>query len=79
MTVRYSFGGNARNGIDYQTVSDSVTILAGASSVEVEVTPINDSDIEIDEPVYLMLYGWTGAPYIVGKPDSATVTIVDND
>ena len=77
--VRYSLGGHALNGVDYQTLSDSVTIPAGAASVAVTVIPIEDSGVEIDEPVYIMLYGWTEAPYIVGTPDAATITIVDND
>src|SRR2546429_390170 len=79
LTVVYTLGGNAQNGVDYQTLSGSVTIPAGAASAEVTVRPIDDSAVEINEPVYLMLYGWTGAPYIVGSPDAATVTIANND
>jgi len=65
--------------LDYQTISTSATIPAGSASVDVVIRPINDSSPEIDEPVYLMLSGWTEAPYIVGKPDAATVIIADND
>jgi hypothetical protein len=79
LTVKYTLGGNAQNGVDYQTLSGEVTIPAGATSAQVVVRPIEDSSVEIDEPVYLMLFGYTGAPYIVGKPDAATVIIVDND
>lgn len=79
VTIRYTMGEEAKNGIDYQTLSGSVTIPAGAGSVKINVVPINDSLIESDEPVMLMLFGYAGAPYIVGKPDGATLTIVDND
>lgn len=79
LIVRYTLGGNGQNGVDYQRLEESVTVPAGATTAEVRVVPIDDADVEIDEPVYLMLFGWTGAPYIVGQPDGAAVTIQDND
>src|SRR5205814_1511930 len=39
VTVRYSLGGTPQNGVDYQTLSGSVTIPAGASSADVKVVP----------------------------------------
>jgi len=77
LTVNYTLGGNAQNGVDYQTLALSVTIPAGAASATVTVRPLDDSSREIAEPVYLMLA--PGAGYIVGRPDAATVTIADND
>lgn len=79
LTVRYTMGEEARNGVDYQLLSGSVTIPAGATSATVTVVPIDDALVESDEPLMLMLFGYTGAPYLVGRPDGATVTIVDND
>lgn len=79
ITVRYTMGEEARNGVDYQTLSGSVTVPAGASSATVTVIPIDDSTLESNEPLILMLFGYTGAPYIVGRPDGAVVTIADND
>lgn len=79
LTIQYSLSGHARNGADYQRLPDTVTVPAGATSVDVRIIQIEDSGREIDEPVYLMLYGYTGASYIVGKPDGDTVTIRDND
>lgn len=77
LTVFYTLGGNAQNGVDYQRLSGSVTIPAGTSSATVTIVPINDADVEIDEPLYLMLA--PGAGYLVGKPDGAAITIQDND
>jgi PKD repeat protein len=78
LTVIYTLGGNAHNGVDYQTLPGTVTFPAGASSVDVVVQPTGHPEPN-DQPVIIMLYGYTGAPYIVGKPDSATVTIAYND
>src|SRR5205814_621961 len=41
LTVNYSIGGSADNGVDYQSLSGSVTISAGSSSAAVIVTPID--------------------------------------
>jgi PKD repeat protein len=77
LTVFYSMSGSAGNGADYQTLSDSVTISAGASSANITVTPIEDTSVEGNETVVLTLAA--NAAYTVGSPGSATVTIADND
>jgi hypothetical protein len=76
-TVSYSLGGTAVNGIDYELLSGSVTIPAGASSATVIVQPIDDTEVEGDETVVLILSA--DAAYKVGPHDRATVTIADND
>src|SRR5437667_398021 len=43
VTVRYSLGGTPQNGVDYQTLSGSVTIPAGASSADLKVVPTGPS------------------------------------
>jgi hypothetical protein len=78
LTVIYTLGGNAHNGVDYQTLPGTVTFPAGAASVDVVVQPTGQPEPN-DQPVIIMLFGYTGAPYIVGKPDSATVTIAYNN
>lgn len=77
LTVNYTIGGNAQNGIDYVSLSGAVVIPAGASSANVAVTPIEDAFGESDETVTLTLSA-NGA-YTLGTPNSATVTIADND
>jgi len=75
LTVFYTMGGSASNGVDYTTLSGSVTFAAGDTSTNIVVTPIDDSIAEVTESVILSI-----------KPDlsyvgagSATITIADNE
>jgi subtilisin family serine protease len=77
LTVNYSLNGTAQNGVDYQTLSGSVTIASGSSSANITVTPIDDSADENNETVVLTLSA--NSAYTVGSPSSATVSIADND
>ena len=76
--VFYSVSGSAGNGVDYQQVPLSVTIPAGSTSVQITITPIDDSLWEGDETVMLTLQPSAGF-YYVGEPESATITIADDD
>jgi hypothetical protein len=77
LTVNYTVGGTATNGVDYNSLSGSVEIPAGQSSVTFSITPVNDADAtEGDETVTLTLVD--AAAYDLGTASSATVTIVDN-
>ncbi len=77
LVVAYTVGGTAIGGADYVTVSGSATIAPGASSVTVEIVPVDDSAVEYPETVVLTV--GTGAGYDIGAPSSAAVTIRDND
>src|SRR5207244_945940 len=77
LTVNYGLSGSASNGSDYQQLGNSATIAAGSSSAIVTVTPIDDSSVEGAETVVLTLLA--NSAYTVGSPNSATVTIADND
>jgi subtilase family serine protease len=74
--VRFATGGTAAKA-DYQAVGTEVTIPAGAASVDITVTPINDTLIEVDETVVVTLI--SGPGYAIGTPSSASVTIVSDD
>ena len=77
LTVFYSLDGTAIAGLDYQTLTGSVTLPAGATSANVVITPIDDRVAEVDETVILRL---TPNPnYVLLPPDSATVVLKDND
>jgi glucose/arabinose dehydrogenase/chitodextrinase len=76
LAVTFSVGGTATSG-DYASIGTSVTIPAGASSVSVTVTPVDDSAAEGSETVILTLSA--SSAYTVGTPASATVTIADNE
>lgn len=75
LTVAYSVGGTATAGADYQALSGSVTIPAGAASAAVIVRPLADAVAEGTETVALTLVGGTG--YAVGAPAAAQVSISD--
>src|SRR5256885_2173145 len=77
LTVNYTLGGTAQNGTDYQPLGTSVTIPAGSGSATVAVMPIDDTEAEGDETVVLTLTA--DAAYDVGSPNSAAITIHDND
>jgi len=77
LTVYVGTSGSATSGLDYAVLPTSVTFPAGAPTVNVPVTPIDDSLVENNETVVLTLTGSLG--YQVGSPASATVTIVSDD
>lgn len=75
LVVNYTLGGTATNGSDYSNLSGSVTIPAGAASVDVIVTPTNDSTIEGTESIVLSL----AAGSYSRSPLSATLYLQDNE
>jgi subtilase family serine protease len=77
LTVTYTLTGTATNGTDYLSIATTAVIPAGASSVDVAVTPIDDSSVESNETVVLTLKA--SPAYVVGTPASGTITIVSDD
>jgi uncharacterized repeat protein (TIGR01451 family) len=77
LTVNYTVSGTATNGPDYAMLPGTITIDAGLASVVIMVSPVNDMVPEGSETVSLTLAAGSG--YQIGVPDSATVTILDND
>lgn len=76
LTVAWS--GTATNGTDCTTLSNTVTIPAGQTSVDVLVTPIDDALIEVPETVIATIS--TNAAYVRDtSATTATVTITDDD
>ena len=76
-TINLGIGGTATNGTDYQTIANTVTILANQTTATIDVTVIDDSVLEGNETVVLTVLAGTG--YVVGAPSSATVTIADDE
>jgi hypothetical protein len=75
LTVNYRVEGTATSGSDFVPLSGSVTFGASDLSVDLAITPIDDSVSELPETVVVTLVpggGYVGA-------GSATVTIADND
>ena len=77
LTVRYSVAGSATAGSDYQTLSGTVTVLAGSATAPITVVAIDDDIVESDETVVVTL--GSDPAYLVGTPGAATVTITSDD
>ncbi len=77
LPVSLSITGTATNGVDYQTIANSVTIPAGATTATITVTPIDDAVVDPGETVIATIQ--PGSGYDVGASNSATVTIADDD
>jgi hypothetical protein len=77
LTVSFSLGGTATNGTDYTGIAGSIILAAGTASKLISVTPKDDKIREGDETVVLTLS--PSEAYAIGSPNSATVTIADND
>ena len=77
LTVNYTVSGTAGAGSDYTALAGSVTLASGAASATITVTPIDDMAVEGNETVIVTLSN--NAAYAIGGPNSATVTIADND
>lgn len=78
-------GGTATKGTDYNFTPDYVTsgsfkaftILAGSSTLDITVTPVNDTAAEGPESITLQLAGATG--YQANSANSVVMTLFDND
>ena len=78
LTVHYSLCGTAVNGVDYDALSGTVVIPAGAGAATFAIRPIDDTLAERDEPVIVTLK--VDEAYEInpaGNP--AVVTILHND
>ncbi len=74
LTVTYSIGGTATNGVDYVTLPGTVTIPAGQRAALIAVVPLDDGPPDITSTVILKL---TPGSYIIGRPASAAAIILD--
>ncbi|MEM8590726.1 MAG: Calx-beta domain-containing protein, partial [Pseudomonadota bacterium] len=79
LAVSYTVTGTANNGIDYQTISGTVTIPAGTNpSAVIDVSVIDDLVFDPDETVVVTLNN-PGEPNISLGTATATVTIADDE
>src|SRR5439155_16210434 len=86
LEVRYRIEGTAENGVDYRKLSGVVRIPSGSAFGRIEVSPIDDGDVEGTETVVVILVpndcDSTPPPagcYALGEPNQATASIEDND
>lgn len=78
ITVSYSITGTATSGTDFTTLNGSVLIPALTSSVNIDVSAIDDNIVEGDETVILTLSGTDNSRISVAA-QAATITFEDND
>jgi hypothetical protein len=74
LVVNYVIGGTASNGVNYSSITNSVTSADSAPST-IAVIPLDDGVVEGDKTVVLTLSNSTA--YNLATPTSATVTIHD--
>lgn len=80
LTVNYSIGGTASNGVDYFLLPGSVDIPAGYSRAIIPVVPIDHGPTAGPKTVILTLTPNTNTPpnYFVGIPPRVEVLILEN-
>jgi hypothetical protein len=83
LTVYYSIGGTASNGVDYAAIPNNVTIPAGQWYALIAIVPLNDDDSAYRDydTVVLALSAPSNAPpsYRVGSPSVAGAIILEED
>jgi len=77
LLVNFIVGGTAIESVDYAAISTNVTIPVGSTTVNINVTPVDDAFRELSETVVVQLLPSTN--YNFGGTTVATVTITDND
>jgi hypothetical protein len=85
LTVFYSTGGTAENGVDYERLAGEVEIPSGSATAEIEVVPIADGIEEgtesvvlrLEEPACIAIYPPPPGCYAVGVPGRAAGWIAD--
>ena len=77
ITLKYYVLSTAKPGSDYERLSRTVTVPAGATTATIPVKIIDDGEPESSETVVLTLAPPAG--YRVGSPGTHTLTIADNE
>lgn len=85
LLVYYTVSGTASNGVDYIRLSGVVAIPKGACTADITVYPLSDGLVEgtetvvvkLQAPVCIAIYPPPPGCYVVGRPDEATVYILD--
>ncbi len=77
LAVSIVISGSATSGVDYQSLPTTINFPPGQANATLTVTPIDDAQVEAAESVTLTIVD--DAPYDLGAPNNASVTINDND
>ena len=83
LTIYFSIGGTASNGVDYAAIPSNVTIPAGRQYALITIVPLNDDDSAYRDydTVVLTLTAPTNTPppYRIGTPSAAGAIILEED
>ncbi len=79
--VTYTITGNATAGVDYHSLSGTITIAAGETVATLDIHPIDNGILEANETVTVTLTQITSgdADISLAATHQATITIADND
>ncbi|MEM7484139.1 MAG: gliding motility-associated C-terminal domain-containing protein [Bacteroidota bacterium] len=77
ITINYTTSGTATSSLDFLELSGSVDIPIGQQAVTLNIVPVDDTELELDETVTITLANGTG--YTIGAVGSDTITIVSDD
>ena len=77
LTVTYTLGGSAVNGVDYAGLTGSVTFAAGSATAVIDIVVLNNSRIDGTRTVTATLTA--GPSYTLASNPTASATIADND
>jgi subtilase family serine protease len=77
LAVSYNISGTATNTSDYATIGNTITLQPGQSSVDLVISPVDDTAIEGNETITLTLAA--NSAYTIGSTSQGTITITDND
>jgi len=80
LTISYTIGGSATNGVDYVPLPGTVTIPAGQRRALITVVPLDDGPPDITSTVILKLNPSTNTPpdFLLGYPRVAAALIIDS-
>ena len=74
LTINYTIGGTASNGLDYAVIGTSLVIPEGALSSIITITPCKDRTNDVDETIVLTL---AAGKYAIGTPAGDEITITN--
>lgn len=76
LTVNYGLIGTAVNGVAYQTLPGTATIVAGQTTALISLVPIDDGIANWNKTATLTIS--SSSSYAIGSSASASVTIIDS-
>jgi len=77
LTVQYSIGGTAKNGVDYVELPGKITVPAGERRALIPIIPLDAEEPDTNLTVALRLT--PSDDYIVGRPAAAAAIIINSE